>query len=59
MPSSAHGYQVYDSGNLLGPANPWSEPDAGFRHLQQCILWNRLVHDAVYRIARARIACRC
>jgi arginase len=43
-----HGLQVYDSGNLLGPPNPWSEPDAGFRHLQQCILWNRLVHDAVY-----------
>jgi arginase len=43
-----HGYQVYDSGNLLGPANPGNEPDAGFRHLQQCILWNRLVHDAVY-----------
>jgi len=43
-----HGLQVYDSGNLLGPPNPWSEPDAGFRHLQQCILWSRLVHDAVY-----------
>ncbi len=43
-----HGMEVYDSGNLLGPANPWSAPDAGFRHLQQCILWNRLVHDAVY-----------
>ena len=43
-----HGLEVYDSGNLLGPANPWSEPEAGFRHLQQCILWNRLVHDAVY-----------
>ena len=43
-----HGLEVYDSGNLLGPANPWSEPEGGFRHLQQCILWNRLVHDAVY-----------
>jgi arginase len=43
-----HGYQVYDSGNLLGPTNPWGEPEAGLRHLQQCILWNRLVHDAVY-----------
>jgi arginase len=41
------GFEVHDTGNLLGPANPWSEADAGLRHLQQCILWNRLVHDAV------------
>jgi len=41
------GVEVHDTGNLLGPSNPWSEADAGLRHLQQCIQWNRLVHDAV------------
>jgi arginase len=41
------GLEVHDSGNLAGPANPWAEPDAGFRNLQQCIQWNRIVHDAV------------
>ena len=44
---SGHGLAVLDSGNLAGPANPWREADGGFRHLQQCISWNRLVHDAV------------
>ena len=53
------GLEVDDSGNLLGPANPWSDADAGLRHLQQCILWNRLVHDAVLRGRSARAACRC
>jgi len=49
-----HGLEVHDTGNLLGPANPWSEADAGFRHLQQCIQWNRLVHDAVLKALNAR-----
>jgi arginase len=42
------GMAVHDTGNLLGPSNPWSEAEGGLRHLQQCIQWNRLVHDAVY-----------
>jgi arginase len=46
------GLDVYDTGNLLGPPNPWVEADAGLRHLQQCIHWNRLVHDAVLEALR-------
>ena len=41
------GVGVYDAGNLVGPVNPSLAPDRGFRHLHQCIEWNRLVHDAV------------
>ena len=45
---ASHGLEVYDSGNLAGPANPWLDAESGFRHLQQCICWNRVVHDAVF-----------
>ncbi len=41
------GVGVYDAGNLVGPANPSLPAHRGFRHLHQCISWNRLVHDAV------------
>jgi arginase len=41
------GVGVYDAGNLVGPANPSLPAERGFRHLHQCISWNRLVHDAV------------
>ncbi len=41
------GVGVYDAGNLVGPPNPSLPADGGFRHLHQCISWNRLVHDAV------------
>ena len=44
----AHGIEVFDRGNLLGPANPWLPPVAGFRHLHEVAAWNRSVHDAVY-----------
>ena len=43
-----HGLEVHDEGNLIGPTNPWLEPDVGFRHLEQCIQWSQLVHDAVF-----------
>ncbi len=42
-----HGLQVADRGNLAGPANPWLPPVDGYRHLDEVVAWNRLVHDAV------------
>ena len=42
-----HGIDVVDRGNLVGPANPWQPPVAGYRHLPEVIAWNRAVHDAV------------
>jgi len=44
----ARGVQVFDVGNLSGPANPWLPPRAGYRHLEQVVYWNRAVHDAVF-----------
>ncbi len=43
-----HGLEVVDRGNLSGPTNPWLPPVDGYRHLPEVIVWNRLVHDAVY-----------
>ena len=31
----AHGLQVADRGNLVGPANPWQAPQEGYRHLAE------------------------
>jgi len=45
---ASHGIEVADRGNLVGPANPWLPPVAGFRHLSEVAAWNRAVHDAVY-----------
>ena len=42
------GLQVKDCGNLQGPANPWLPPVDGFRHFEQVVEWNRLLHDAVF-----------
>jgi arginase len=42
-----HGLEVQDRGNLIGPANPWLPPDEGYRHLDQVVAWNQIVHDAV------------
>jgi arginase len=44
----SHGLEVIDRGNVSGPANPWLPPDAGYRHLQQVVAWNRAVHDAMH-----------
>ncbi|ANH68704.1 arginase [Mitsuaria sp. 7] len=44
----AHGVEVKDCGNLVGPSNPWQPPTAGYRHLDEVTAWNRAVHDAVY-----------
>ncbi len=42
------GLQVLDRGNLSGPRNPWLPPVKGYRHLDEVVAWNTLVHDAVY-----------
>ncbi len=44
----ARGLQVFDVGNLSGPANPWQPPCDGYRHLAEVVHWNRAVHDAVF-----------
>ncbi|MEO7243888.1 MAG: arginase [Rubrivivax sp.] len=43
----ALGLEVRDRGNLVGPANPWLPPQNGYRHLDEVVAWNRLVHAAV------------
>jgi arginase len=40
--------EVTDLGNLAGPANPWQQPRAGYRHLPEVVRWNELVHESVY-----------
>ena len=47
------GLQVRDQGNLAGPANPWGAPVNGYRHLDEVVAWNQLVHEAVYDTLRA------
>jgi len=42
------GIDVLDRGNLVGPSNPWQPPVDGYRHLDEVVAWNRIVHDAVY-----------
>ncbi|MBK6852633.1 MAG: arginase [Burkholderiales bacterium] len=44
---SAHGLEVFDRGNLVGPSNPWLTASEGYRHLDQVVTWNQAVHDAV------------
>jgi arginase len=42
-----HGIEVVDRGNLNGPPNPWLPPVNGYRHLEEVVAWNRLVHEAI------------
>ena len=44
----AHGVNVIDRGNLTGPYNPWLPPVDGYRHLNEVVAWNQVVHDAIY-----------
>ena len=47
----AHGIEVFDRGNLLGPANPWQPPVEGFRHLPEVAAWNNAVmYDGYYLV---------
>lgn len=43
----AHRLEVFDRGNLAGPANPWQPPGQGIRHLAEVVAWNSAVFDAV------------
>ena len=47
------GLDVVDRGNLGGPLNPWTAPDAGYRHLVEVEAWNRQVMQAVRRELKA------
>jgi len=49
---SQRGLQVIDRGNVGGPMNPWTPPDAGYRHLVEVEEWNRQVMQAVLRELR-------
>ena len=42
-----YGVTIVDRGNLAGPGNPVQPPANGYRHLDEVVFWNRLVHDAV------------
>jgi arginase len=44
----SHGLEVIDRGNLGGPSNPWQPPAGGYRHLDEVVAWNQVVHDAVH-----------
>jgi arginase len=41
------GVEVCDRGNLSGPANPWTDPVDGYRHLAEVVEWNRAVMNGV------------
>ncbi|TVQ46851.1 MAG: arginase [Gammaproteobacteria bacterium] len=45
---TAHGFDVEDRGNLIGPVNPWQPPVAGYRHLDEVVAWNRVTMEAVH-----------
>lgn len=45
---AAFGADVRDCGNLNGPANPDLPAVDGFRHLDEVVEWNTLLHDAVH-----------
>ena len=49
----ARGRVVHDTGNLIGPLNPWLPPTEGYRHLQQVVAWNRLVYGKMIAELRA------
>jgi arginase len=53
---ASRGVSVRDRGNLAGPANPWTPPHAGYRHLPEVAEWSRLVHEAVHaELAESRL----
>lgn len=53
---AARGVDVIDTGNVQGPANPWTGPVGGYRHLEEVVAWNRAVMDATAaELARGRL----
>ena len=52
----ARGVDVIDTGTVQGPANPWTGPVDGYRHLDEVVAWNRAVMDATAaELARGRL----
>ncbi len=47
------GIDVLDRGNLHGPANPWTPPVDGYRHLDEAVAWNRALMEASLAELRA------
>jgi arginase len=47
------GLLVHDTGNVLGPLNPWLPPVDGYRHLEQVVAWNRLAYASMITELRA------
>jgi len=43
---SARGVDVVDTGDVLGPRNPWLPPVDGYRHLGEVVAWTQAVFDA-------------
>ena len=41
------GLDVSDGGNLQGPPNPEQPPRQGYRHLPECVQWNRAAYHEV------------
>ncbi len=41
------GLDVRDGGNLQGPPNPEHAPQQGYRHLPECVQWNRAAYHEV------------
>ncbi len=50
----AQGLDVRDTGNLHGPGNPQLPSVDGYRHLNEVVAWNRMVHAAVYAELQAQ-----
>ncbi len=42
------GFDVSDTGNVVGPPNPQRAAENGFRHLPEVVAWNRAVHAAIH-----------
>jgi arginase len=49
---SARGVDVADAGDVVGPKNPWRGPEAGYRHLDEVVAWNRGVFETASAILR-------
>ena len=45
----SRGLAVKDLGNLVGPPNPECAPHDGYRHVEEVVRWNALVHEATHR----------
>ena len=45
----SRGLAVKDLGNLAGPPNPECPPRDGYRHVEEVVRWNELIHEATHR----------